>query len=114
MLCVQDVIHGISRVLTPKSAATSTEKAPAQAATSSTVSSTKAGGNRRLLGLAVDQVVGQGRRLLQSQFGPDWSQQRNPASSLLAQNTVGAAYSASNNLRTAYYAAPDAPGWDPL
>lgn len=110
MLCTQDVIHGISRVLTPTAAATSTEKASAQAATSST----KAGSNRRLLGLAADQVVGQGRRLLQAQFGPDWSQQRNPASALLAQNTVGAAYSASNKLRTAYYAAPDAPGWDPV
>jgi hypothetical protein len=110
---MQDVIHGISRVLTPKAAAISTEKAPAQVATSSTGSTSKAGSNRRLLGLAADQVVGQGRRLLQSQFGPDWSQQRNPASALLAQNTVGAAYTASNNLQTAYFASPDAPGWDP-
>jgi hypothetical protein len=55
------------------------------------------------------------RQLLQSgpssQFGPDWSQS-NPASALLAENTVAAAYASSNTrIQNAFYALPDFPGW---
>jgi hypothetical protein len=58
-------------------------------------------------------VAQHSRRLLQSQFAPDWGQQ-NPASALLAQNTVQAAYSADTKAANAYYALPDSPGWAPM
>jgi len=78
--------------------------------TASTGGSSKpssAGGSRRLL-----HQSGASRSLLQAggQVGPDWSQP-NPASALLDQNTVQAAYAAHAAYENAYYSLPDSPGW---
>jgi hypothetical protein len=90
----QGVIHGIDRVLQPTSAATSLEKGTPQS------------GNRHLLQQLLQSVLVHpqhtafgSRKLLQSgsQFG-DWSS-NNPASRLLATNTVQAAYNAETQVR---------------
>lgn len=124
------VIHGISKVLQPNKggAAVSTEKAPAQAAAAKQPTSSSNSG-RRLLQLLQDSLAGWAagqhstmpvhrkflnRQLLQNNPGsflPDWSQQSNPASALLSENTVAAAYAADAKFQKAYYALPDSPGW---
>lgn len=96
------MIHGIDRVLQPTTAATSLEKGTPQAA-----------GSRHLLQMLLMQGIvlthpqqhgtasSSNRKLLQgagagSQFG-DWSG-NNPASRLLATNTVQAAYNAETKV----------------
>lgn len=128
LLLLQGVIHGISKVLQPNkgAAAVSTEKAPAQAAAAKPPNSSNSG--RRLLQLLQDSLASwarqhstvpvhrkfMNRQLLQNSLGsflPDWTQQSNPASALLAENTVAAAYAADAKFQRAYYALPDSPGW---
>lgn len=79
LLLLQGVIHGIDKVLQPSAVATSTEKGAAQPSRSA------------------PNAKSSGRKLLQEpgRYTPSWNQSPNPASSLLATNTVGAAYSAA-------------------
>lgn len=127
MLLLQGVIHGINAILQPSAAELGSAKAAA--ATSSTVKPNSGSDKsaRRHLQQLFSDIVGlrpapaelqSRRKLLQSsgpssQFGPDWSQ-HNPASVLLASNTLAAAYASGVKEPATYYALPDSPGWVPM